>query len=54
MSFKKGNFSTSSLTVGFFIVGIGGIYGSITQDFKIGGFIIAIGGAIAALGDVLS
>ncbi len=50
---KKWKFAVTALTVGFFVVGVGGVYGSVTQDFKIGGFIIAIGGAVAALGDVM-
>lgn len=50
---KKGSFTFQIRTAGFIIMAVGGMFGAIFQDFKVGMFIIAAGGLIAAFADLV-
>lgn len=50
---KKGSLLLKLRTASFIIIAIGGIFGAITQNFKIGMFIIATGGFVAAFAELL-
>lgn len=50
---RKGSFTVQIRTAGFIIMAIGGMFGAVFQDFKIGMFIIAVGGLVAAFADLV-
>ncbi len=45
-------FPRSLKSWGFIVIGISGLYSGLTQDFKIGGFIMAIGGILIVVGEL--